>query len=127
MEINPIKNDDDYKKALKEIDNLMDAEPDSSEGDLLDILVTLVSAWEERHHHIESPDPVEAILFVMEQQDLSRVDLEPYIGHRGRVSEILNHKRQLTLPMIRKLNEGLGIPAEILIQETHIIDNQYAE
>ncbi len=117
MNIKPIKNERDYQKALQEIDGLMDARLNTSEGDRLDVLVTLASAWEEKHHAIESPDPVQAIEFAMEQQGLSRRDLEAYIGSRARVAEVLNHKRRLTLPMIRKLHQGLGIPAEVLIQE----------
>jgi HTH-type transcriptional regulator/antitoxin HigA len=118
MTIKPIKNDRNYRKALKEIDDLMDARPNTAEGDHLDVLVTLVEAWEEKHWPIESPDPVEAILFAMEQRGLSRRDLEPFIGSRARVSEVLNHKRSLTLPMIRRLHEGLGIPAAVLIGES---------
>jgi len=118
MKIRPIKNNRDYREALKEIDLLMDARPNTSEGDRLDVLVTLVAAWEEKHWPIDSPDPVEAILFAMEHRGLSRRDLEPLIGSRARVAEVLNHKRSLTLPMIRRLHEGLGIPAEVLIGES---------
>ncbi|HEV7398370.1 MAG TPA: transcriptional regulator [Pyrinomonadaceae bacterium] len=118
MEIKPIKNNRDYRAALNEIDRLMDAQPNSMEGDRLDVLVTLVEAWEEKHWPIELPDPVEAILFAMDQRGLSRRDLEPFIGSRARVAEILNHKRPLTLPMIRRLHDGLGIPAEALIGES---------
>ncbi len=82
------------------------------------MLVALVEAWEEKHWPIDSPDPVEAILFAMEQRDLSRRDLEPFIGSRARVAEVLSHKRSLTLPMIRRLHDGLGIPAEVLIGES---------
>jgi HTH-type transcriptional regulator/antitoxin HigA len=118
MEIKPIKNNRDYRAALNEIDRLMDAQPNSAEGDRLDVLATLVEAWEEKHWPIESPDPVEAILFAMEQRGLSRRDLEPFIGSRARVAEVLNHKRPLTLAMIRRLHDGLGIPAEALIGES---------
>jgi HTH-type transcriptional regulator / antitoxin HigA len=118
MEIKPIKNERDYRKALKEIDSLMDARPNTPEGDRLDVLVTLVEAWEERHWPIDLPDPVEAILFAIEHRGLSRRDLEPFIGSRARVAEVLNHKRPLTLPMIRRLHQGLGIPAEVLIGES---------
>jgi HTH-type transcriptional regulator / antitoxin HigA len=118
MEIKPIKNERDYRKALKEIDELMDARPNTPEGDRLDVLVTLVDAWEDKHWPIDLPDPVEAILFAMEQRGLTRRDLEPYIGSRARVAEVLNHKRPLTLPMIRRLHHGLGIPAEVLIGES---------
>jgi len=117
MEIRPIKNNRDYREALKKIERLMDARP-NTEGDRLDVLVTLVGAWEEKHWPIDLPDPVEAILFAMEHRGLSRRDLEPFIGSRARVAEVLNHKRSLTLPMIRRLHEGLGIPAEVLIGES---------
>ncbi len=93
----------------------MQAEPDSSEGDILDILVTLVEAYEEKHYSVLPPDPVEAIIHQMESQNLSRKDLEPFIGSRARVSEILNKKRALTLNMIRNLQMGLDISAEILV------------
>ncbi|HEX4052869.1 MAG TPA: helix-turn-helix domain-containing protein [Tepidisphaeraceae bacterium] len=117
MEIKPIKNMRDYRRVLKEIDALMDAKAKTAAGDRLDVLATLAVAWEEQHCPIESPDPVEAIQFAMEQRGLSRRDLETYIGSRARVAEILNRKRPLTLPMIRKLHSGLGIPAEVLIRE----------
>lgn len=118
MEIKPIKSERDYRKALKEIDSLMDARLNTREGDRLDILVTLVEAWEEKHWPIDLPDPIEAILFAMEQRGLSRRDLEEFIGSRARVAEVLNHKRPLTLAMIRRLHHGLGIPAEVLINES---------
>lgn len=118
MEIKPIKNQRDYRKALKEIDSLMDARPNTANGDRLDVLVTLVEAREEKHWPIDLPDPVEAILFAMEQRGLSRRDLEPFIGSRARVAEVLNNKRPLTLPMIRRLHQGLGIPAEALVGES---------
>ncbi len=115
MQIKPIKNERDHQRVMKEIDSLMDADQDTAAGDKLDVLVTLAEAWEEKHHAIEAPDPVRAIEFAMEQRGLSRRDLEPFIGSRARVTEILNHKRVLTLPMIRRLHAGLGIPAEVLI------------
>ena len=118
MEIKPIKNERDYQKALKGIEGLMDARPNTPAGDRLDVLVTLVETWEEKDWPIDLPDPVEAILFAMEQRGLSRRDLEPFIGSRARVAEVLNHKRSLTLPMIRRLHQGLGIPAEVLIGES---------
>jgi HTH-type transcriptional regulator / antitoxin HigA len=117
MEIKPIRNERDYGRVLKEIDSLMDAKVNTPAGDRLDVLVTLVEAWEEKHYPIEAPDPVQAIEFAMEQRGLTRRDLEAYIGSRARVAEILNHRRPLTLPMIRRLHEGLGIPAEVLIRE----------
>lgn len=118
MEIKPIKNERDYRRALKEIDGLMGARANTADGDRLDVLVTLVEAWEEKHWPIDLPDPIEAILFAMEQRGLSRRDLEPLIGSRARVAEVLNHKRPLTLPMIRRLHQGLGIPAEVLIADS---------
>lgn len=116
MEIRPIKTEQDYDAALAEIEALWSAEPDTPEGDKLDVLITLVEAYEARHHPVAPPDPVEAILFRIEQAGLKRKDLEPYIGHSGRVSEVLNRKRPLTLEMIRKLWKGLHIPLESLIQ-----------
>jgi HTH-type transcriptional regulator/antitoxin HigA len=115
MDIKPIKTERDYQRALKLIDSLMDAKPNTPHGDRLDVLATLVAAWEEAHHAIEAPDAVAAIRFAMEQRGLARRDLEPYIGSRARVAEVLNGKRSLTLAMIRRLHAGLGIPAEALI------------
>jgi len=120
MNIKPIKTDADYTEALHSIDKLMNAKKDTQEGDKLDILVTLVESYEEKHHRILPPDPIEAIIHQMESQDLSRKDLEPLIGSRARVSEILNRKRSLTLSMIRKLQKGLGISAEILVKAYNI-------
>jgi len=116
MDIRPIKTEEDYQAALREIDRLLDAQPETPEGDRLDVLSTLVEAYEAQHHEIARPDPVEAILYHLESRGLSRRDLEPYLGSRARVSEVLNRKRPLTLEMIRRLHSGLGIPAEILIQ-----------
>ena len=115
MIVKPIKTQRDYRRALKEIGKLMDAKRNTPEGDRLDLLVTLASAWEERHCTIDPPDPVDAILFTMEQRGLTRRYLEPYIGSRARVAEVLNRRRPLTLLMIRRLHAGLGIPAESLI------------
>lgn len=120
MEIKPIKNEVDYQASLKEIEILFEAAPDTPEGDRLEVLTTLVEAYEERHYSIPMPDPVEAILYHMESRGLTRRELEPYIGSRARVSEVLNRKRPLTMEMIRNLHKGLGIPAEILIQPYHI-------
>jgi HTH-type transcriptional regulator / antitoxin HigA len=117
VDIKPIKNQRDYRRALNEIDQLMDAKPNTPRGDRLDMLATLVAAWEEKHYPIEAPDAIAAIQFTMEQRGLTRHDLEPYIGSRARVAEILNRKRSLTLPMIRRLHAGLGIPAEALISQ----------
>ena len=117
MDIRPIKSESDYEAALVEVEHLWEAAPGSPEHDRLDVLATLIEAYEEKHHPIGPPDPIDAILFRMEQLGLRRRDLEPYIGPRGRVSEILNRTRTLTLPMIRRLHQGLGIPAAVLIQE----------
>lgn len=116
MRIKPIKTEADYQEVLKEIDRIFDAEPGTREGDRLDVLTTLVEAYEEKHFHIPLPDPIEAILYYVESRGLSRRDLERYIGSRARVSEVLNRKRPLTMEMIRNLHKGLGIPAEVLIQ-----------
>src|SRR5258708_37365035 len=104
MQIKPIKSQRDYRKALKQIDELMNAQPNTIDGDRLDVLTTLVEAWEAKHYPIEAPDPVEAIRFAMEQRGVTRRDLEPLIGSRACVAEVLNHKRNLTLPMIRRLH-----------------------
>jgi HTH-type transcriptional regulator/antitoxin HigA len=119
MDIQPIHTTKDYKAALREISRLMADDPVSgtAEGDRLDILATLVQAYEARHFPIDAPDPVEAIRFRMEQSGLSVKDLEPLIGKSNRVYEVLNRKRPLTLAMIRRLHHGLGIPAEALIAE----------
>lgn len=118
MDIKPIKTDADYREALKQIEALMMATPDTPEGEKLDVMVTLVEAYESKHHALELPDPVEAIKFEMERKGLTVKDLEPMIGKSNRVYEVLNRKRALTLPMIRKLNHNLGIPAESLINLT---------
>ena len=122
MNIKPIRTETDYYTVLEEIKSLMMAEPNSPEGEKLDVLVTLVEAYETKHFPLDLPDPVEAIKFEMERRGLTAKDLEPMIGKRNRVYEILNHKRPLTLKMIWKLHEGLGIPAESLIKppQTHI-------
>ena len=125
MEIKPIRNDADYQAALEEIERLFAAAPDTQKGDRLEVLATLVEAYEERHYSIPLPDPVEAILYHMESRGLSRRDIETYIGSRARVSEVLNRKRPLTVEMIRSLNKGLGIPAEVLIQPYHTFKDAY--
>ncbi len=116
MDITPIKTEQDYKSALAEIEQLFGNEPGTPKGDRLEVLVTLVSAYEDAQYSIPAPDPVEAILYHMESRGLTRKDLEPYLGSRARVAEILNRKRPLTLRMIQRLHAGLGIPAESLIQ-----------
>lgn len=115
-EIRPVRTPQEHANALEQIERLWGASPGTPEGDRLDIWVALVEAYEAQAFPIDFPDPVDAILFRMEQQGLSRADLEPFIGNRGRVSEILNRKRHLSLDMIRKLSAGLGIPVEVLIR-----------
>lgn len=121
MDIKPIKTDTDYRTALAQIEKLMMAEFDSPEGEKLDVLVTLVEAYEAKHFPLDLPDPVEAIKFEMERKGLTVKDLEPMIGKSNRVYEVLNHKRSLTLKMIWKLNKKLGIPAESLIKPPGIV------
>jgi HTH-type transcriptional regulator/antitoxin HigA len=116
MDIKPIKSDSDYRSALVEVEGLMMSGPDTPEGEKLDVMITLIEAYEAKHFPMELPDPVEAIKFEMQRKGLKAKDLEPMIGKRNRVYEILNHKRSLTLKMIWKLHEGLGIPAESLIK-----------
>jgi HTH-type transcriptional regulator / antitoxin HigA len=116
MDIHPIKTEVDYQSARAEIERLFDAMPDTPAGDRLDVLATLVEAYEEQHYSIPAPDPIDAITYYMESRGLSRRDLEPYLGSRARVAEVLNRKRPLSLDMIRRLHTGLGIGAEILIQ-----------
>lgn len=115
MDIRPIRTEGDYQASLAEIEQLFSAAQGTVEGDRLEVLVTLVEAYEDEHFSIPDPDPVEAIKYFMDSRGLSRKDLEPYIGSRARVSEVLNRKRPLTLKMIRKLNLELGISAEVLI------------
>src|SRR5882762_264194 len=117
MKIRPIRTKADYRKALKDAERLWDADPGTPEGDLVDVLVTLIQAYEARHYPIEAPDPIAAVAFMMEQKGLSRRDLEPAIGSRGRVSEVMTRKRPLTLPMVRQLSALLDIPTEVLVQQ----------
>jgi HTH-type transcriptional regulator / antitoxin HigA len=115
MDVRPIRTARDHAHALRRIDRLMDAQPGTPEGDELDVLATLVEAYEERHFPIADPDPLSAIRFRMDQLGLTRKDLEPLLGSRGRVSEVLNGRRALSLQMIRRLNRDLGIPLESLV------------
>ena len=110
MKLKPIKNDRELNRALKRIDELWGAKSGTPKGDELDVLMLLVEKYEDEQYAIPASDPIEAIKFLMEQNSLSRKDLEPYIGARGRVSEVLNRKRDLTLAMIKKLHKGLNIP-----------------
>jgi HTH-type transcriptional regulator/antitoxin HigA len=116
MNIKPIRTKADYRKALKAIESLMSAMPNTPQGEKLDVLVTLVEAYERKHFPMDLPDPVAAIKYAMEEKGLTVADLEPMIGKRNRVYEVLNRKRGLTLAMIWKLHRGLGIPAEALIK-----------
>jgi HTH-type transcriptional regulator / antitoxin HigA len=117
MDIHPIRNDEDHARALARIEELWGSPAGSAKAETLEVLVTLVDAYEAKHHAIEAPDPVEAIKFRMEQQGLTRHDLEPLIGSRARVSEILARRRPLTLAMIRRLHAGLGLSADVLVGE----------
>ena len=121
MEIHPVKTEADYESALEEIDRLWGSPEGSADGDRLDVLLVLVESYESKHHAIDLPDPIEAIKFRMEQMNLTRKDLEALIGSRGRVSEVLNRKRSLSLPMIRRLHSSLHIPLESLVRETEAL------
>jgi HTH-type transcriptional regulator/antitoxin HigA len=114
--LRPIRNEEDYETALEEIEALWEATPETPEADRLDMLVMLVEAYEAEHYPIPDPDPIALILHVMDARGLRRRDLEPYLGSRARVSEILNRQRPLSLEMIRKLQNGLGLPADVLVQ-----------
>jgi HTH-type transcriptional regulator / antitoxin HigA len=116
MNIKPIKTKKDYQNALKRLEVIFDAKPNTKEGDELDILSLLIDNYENEHDPIEAPDPIEAIKFRMEQMGYKQKDLANIIGYKGRVSEILNRKRKLTLEMIRNLNEKLNIPLDALIK-----------
>jgi HTH-type transcriptional regulator / antitoxin HigA len=118
MDIRPIRNEEDYRATMREISAFFDNEPEpgTPEGDRFEILLTLAEAYEAKHFPVDLPDPVEAIKFRMEQAGLTPKDLQPMIGRLNRVYEILNRKRPLTLAMIWRLHEGLGIPAESLIR-----------
>jgi HTH-type transcriptional regulator/antitoxin HigA len=115
MQIHPIRNEGDHAAAVARIAELMGTEPDTPAGEELDILATLVDAYEAKHHVIDAPDPIAAIEFRMEQQGLTRKDLEPIIGSRARVSEVMTRKRSLTVAMIRRVRSELGISADLLI------------
>jgi HTH-type transcriptional regulator/antitoxin HigA len=116
MNIKPIRTRADYRASLKAIESLMNARPKTPEGERLDVLVTLVESYEREHFPLDLPSPVEAIKFAMDQRGLTVKDLEPMIGRTNRVYEILNNRRPLTLKMIWRLHQGLGIPAACLIR-----------
>jgi len=116
MEIRPLKTESDYEAALAEIERLFDATPNTAEGDRLDVLTTLVNVYEDQYYPIPEPDPIEAIKYYLESRGLTYRDLVPYMGDGKVVSEVLKRNRRLSITMIRRLNKGLGISADILIQ-----------
>ncbi|RFC55764.1 helix-turn-helix domain-containing protein [Brumimicrobium aurantiacum] len=115
MEVKLIKTETDYNKALARMELIFDAKPNTKEFDEAELLITLIELYEEQHYKIDTPDPIEAIKFRMEQMGLKRIDMTKYFGTRGRVSEILNRQRSLSLTMIKKLHKEFGIPAESLL------------
>jgi len=115
-DLKPIRSERDYEAALAEVERLWGARSGTPDGDRLDIMATLIDAWEATHHPMDPPDPIESIRFRMEQQGLSRKDLEPIFGSRNRTSEVLNRRRGLSIEMIRQLHTRLGISAEVLIR-----------
>ncbi|MBM3341711.1 MAG: transcriptional regulator [Betaproteobacteria bacterium] len=117
MELRPVRNKREYQAALKEIEGLWNAPDGSPKADRLEVLALLVEAYERKHFPIPDPDPIAFLLHVMEARELTRKDLEPYIGSRARVAEVLNRVRPLSLEMIRRLAEGLGLPADVLIRD----------
>jgi HTH-type transcriptional regulator/antitoxin HigA len=117
MNIKPIHSEADYLTALTQIEELWDAVDGSEDADQLEVLSLLVEAYEKTHYPIAAPDPIDFLLYAMESRGMTRKDMEPYIGPRGRVSDILNRVRPLTLDMIRRLSSGLGLPATVLIQD----------
>lgn len=116
IDVKPIRTAEDYEVALREVEALWGAASGTRKGDRLDVLATLIDAWEAQHDPMDPPDPVEAIKFRMEQQGLTRKDLEGIIGTRARIAEVLDRKRGLSIAMIRRLHDRLGIPAEVLIR-----------
>ena len=120
MELKPIRTKRDYQAALKLAEALWDAPEGSAEADRLDVLTLLIQDYEAKHHPISDPDPIDFLHGVMEQRGLSRRNLEPYIGSRARVAEVLNRVRPLTLGMIRRLSDGLGLPADVLVRRYQI-------
>ncbi|WP_413463584.1 helix-turn-helix domain-containing protein [Agrobacterium vitis] len=120
MDLKPIRTEADYDAALAEVERLWGAKTGSPDGDRLDVLATLIEVYEAKYYSMDPPDPVEAIKFRMEQQGLTRKDLEPMIGPRNRVADILNRKRGLSIEMIRQLHDRLGISADVLIQPSRL-------
>ena len=117
-EVKPIRTEADHRRALSEVEQLWGAKRGTAKGDRLEVLATLIDAYENEHHPMSPPDPIEAIKFRMESQGLTRKDLEPLIGTRTRVAEVLNRRRNLSIGMIRRLHAELGIPAEVLLRPT---------
>jgi HTH-type transcriptional regulator/antitoxin HigA len=126
MEIKPIKSNADYKRALREIEQLWEAKPDTPESNRLELLSILVEAFEREHYPIPLPNPIAAIEHCMESRGLTRKDLEPFIGSRARISEVMARRRPLTLNMIRRLTVGLAIPTDVLIQPYPTVDHRAA-
>jgi HTH-type transcriptional regulator/antitoxin HigA len=126
MDIRPIKSEADYATALREIEQLWEAKPDTPESDRLELLSILVEAFEREHYPIPPPDPIAAIEHCIENRGLTRRDLEPFIGSRARVSDVMARRRPLTLSMIRRLTVGLGIPTDVLIQPYCTVDHRAA-
>jgi len=122
--VRPIRNEEDYRAALAEIDHVIDAPDGSPEAELLEVLSVLVGAYEDEHYPIKSPHPIAFLEFVMEQRGLTRKDLEPYIGTRARVNEIMNRQRRLSIEMIRRLSQGLDLPADVLLQPYEVSGKQ---
>jgi HTH-type transcriptional regulator/antitoxin HigA len=119
-DVKPIRSEEDYEAALTEVKRLWGAKLGTPRGDRLDVLATLIDVYESEHHPIDPPDPIEAIKFRMEQQNLTRKDLEGILGTRTRVAEVLNRRRGLSINMIRRLNEDLGISADVLIRPSRV-------
>ena len=117
MELKPIRTKAEYKAALREIEVLFDAPARTPEADRLEVLVMLVEKYEAQHYPVSAPDPIDFLNYAMETRGLTRKNLEPYIGSRGRVAEVLNRARPLTLAMVRRLSDGLKLPADVLIAD----------
>jgi HTH-type transcriptional regulator / antitoxin HigA len=124
--IRPIRTEGDYRAALAAIDRLIDAPEGSPEADVLDVISVLVADYEDAHHRVESPDPIAFLEFVMEARGLTRKDLEPLIGSRSRVAEVMNRRRGLSMGMVRRLSSGLGLPADVLVRPYKIVRTRTA-
>jgi HTH-type transcriptional regulator/antitoxin HigA len=124
--LRPIRTEQDYRDALAEIDRLVDASAGSADADLLEVISVLVAEYEDAHHQIEAPDPVTFLEYVMESRGLTRKDLEPYIGSRSRVAEVMNRRRGLSMEMVRRLTSGLGLPADVLVQPYELVRATHA-